>query len=84
MSSAGDAGRVAVETYQLGVSRPPLVVTDLPEPEEVFKVPRIGAKEAITKVIGPSLIALGISIGSGEWLLGRSVSRSTDSSASAG
>lgn len=70
MSSAGDAGRVGVETHQLGVSRPPLVVTDLPEPEEVFKVPRIGAKEAIVKVIGPSLIALGISIGSGEWLLG--------------
>jgi hypothetical protein len=70
VSSAGDADRVAVVTYQLGVSRPALVVTDLPEPEEVFKVPRIGVKEAIVKVIGPSLIALGISIGSGEWLLG--------------
>jgi hypothetical protein len=45
-------------------------LVDLPEPEEVFKVPRIGVKEAITVVIGPSLIALGLSIGSGEWLLG--------------
>ncbi len=70
MTSAGDAGRVAVETSQLGVSRPGLVLVDLPEPEEVFKVPRIGTKDLIVKVIGPSLIALGISIGSGEWLLG--------------
>jgi hypothetical protein len=55
---------------QLGVSRPPLPVTDLPEPEEVFKVRRIGPRELVMFVIGPSLIALGISIGSGEWLLG--------------
>jgi hypothetical protein len=60
----------ASRTYELGVSRPPLAVADLPTPEEVFGVPQIGAKEAIKLVIGPSLIALGISIGSGEWLLG--------------
>jgi hypothetical protein len=59
-----------VPTYQLGTSRPPLVVTDLPEPEEVFKVRRIGVRELFGYVVGPSLIALGISIGSGEWLLG--------------
>ncbi|MEJ3742971.1 Nramp family divalent metal transporter [Actinomycetes bacterium KLBMP 9797] len=56
--------------YSLGVSRPPLHVADLPEPEEVFGVRRIGPKELIKYAIGPSLIALGISIGSGEWLLG--------------
>jgi hypothetical protein len=56
-------------TYELGVSRPPLRVDDLPTPEEVFGAPRIGFKETVTLVIGPSLVALGLSIGSGEWLL---------------
>jgi hypothetical protein len=55
---------------QIGTSRPPLEVDDLPTPEEVFKVPKIGRKELTRLVIGPSIIALGISIGSGEWLLG--------------
>ena len=49
---------------------PPLGVGDLPEPEEVFKVFRLGPLQIVQFVIGPSLIALGISIGSGEWLLG--------------
>lgn len=57
-------------THPLGVSRPDLEVTDLPTPEEVFKVPRIGKAELFKFAVGPSLIALGISIGSGEWLLG--------------
>jgi hypothetical protein len=57
-------------TYPLGVSRPDLAVEDLPTPEEVFKVPRIGGPQLFKFVVGPSLIALGISIGSGEWLLG--------------
>ncbi|MDA0638542.1 Nramp family divalent metal transporter [Nonomuraea sp. MCN248] len=57
-------------SHPLGVSRPDLEVTDLPTPEEVFKVPRLGVKELIKFAVGPSLIALGISIGSGEWLLG--------------
>jgi hypothetical protein len=57
-------------THQLGVSRPPLAVADLPEPEEVFKVRRLGPRELFMYALGPSLIALGISIGSGEWLLG--------------
>jgi hypothetical protein len=59
-----------VRTYDLGTSRPPLTVADLPEPEEVFGVPRLGPWQIVKFAIGPSLIALGISIGSGEWLLG--------------
>lgn len=57
-------------SIQIGVSRPRLPLTDIPTPEEVFNKPRIGAKELITCVLGPSMIALGVSIGSGEWLLG--------------
>ncbi|MEO3803565.1 Nramp family divalent metal transporter [Nonomuraea sp. B1E8] len=57
-------------SHPLGVSRPDLEVTDLPTPEEVFKVSTIGPKELFKYAVGPSLIALGISIGSGEWLLG--------------
>ncbi|MGI5289114.1 Nramp family divalent metal transporter [Nonomuraea polychroma] len=57
-------------SHPLGVSRPDLEVTDLPTPEEVFKVSKIGPKELVKYAVGPSLIALGISIGSGEWLLG--------------
>jgi hypothetical protein len=70
-SSAGTGAPQAppTETWPLGVSRPPLGVDDLPEPEEVFNARRIGLKETVTLVIGPSLIALGLSIGSGEWLL---------------
>ncbi|GAA4066731.1 Nramp family divalent metal transporter [Nonomuraea soli] len=56
--------------YKLGVSRPDLDIVDLPTPEEVFKVARIGPKELFKYAVGPSLIALGISIGSGEWLIG--------------
>ncbi len=58
------------ESIQIGVSRPPLPLDDLPEPETVFNVKKIGMKELITLVLGPSMIALGVSIGSGEWLLG--------------
>ena len=57
-------------TVQIGVSRPPLGIDDLPSPEEVFKVPRIGLKELVRLVLGPSVIALGVAIGAGEWLLG--------------
>lgn len=58
------------QTHPLGVSRPDLAMADLPTPEEVFRVRRLGPRELIQFAIGPSLIALGISIGSGEWLLG--------------
>jgi hypothetical protein len=61
---------VPTNTQQLGVSRPPLGIADLPEPEEVFGVRKIGPRELFMYALGPSLIALGISIGSGEWLLG--------------
>ncbi|MFG2100065.1 Nramp family divalent metal transporter [Micromonospora echinaurantiaca] len=59
-----------VRTYHLGKSRPPLAVADLPEPEEVFGVRKLGLPQLFKYALGPSLIALGISIGSGEWLLG--------------
>jgi hypothetical protein len=62
--------QVEERTQQLGVSRPPLAVEDLPEPEQVFRVNKIGPRELFMYALGPSLIALGISIGSGEWLLG--------------
>ena len=35
----------ACEAYPLGVSRPDLAVMDLPTPEEVFGVSRIGLRE---------------------------------------
>jgi hypothetical protein len=57
-------------TRQLGVSRPPLQVMDLPTPEEVFGVEHLGTRELVKYALGPSLIALGIAVGSGEWLLG--------------
>jgi hypothetical protein len=56
------------DTWPLGV-REPLGIDDLPTPETVFNAPRIGAKQVVTLVLGPSLVALGLSIGSGEWLL---------------
>jgi hypothetical protein len=59
-----------VRSYPLGTSRPALAVADLPDPEEVFNVRKIGPRELFQYALGPSLIALGISIGSGEWLLG--------------
>jgi len=55
---------------QIGVSRPPLALEDLPTPEEAFRVRRIGFEQLIALILGPSLIALGISVGSGEWLIG--------------
>ena len=59
-----------MSSMQIGVSRPALDVADLPEPEEVFQVRKLGPRQVVQFVIGPSLIALGISIGSGERLLG--------------
>jgi len=62
--------KASVPKIQIGVSRPELPLTDLPTPEEVFNKPKIGFKEIITCVLGPSMIALGAALGSGEWLLG--------------
>jgi hypothetical protein len=61
---------IPAESYQIGMSRPTLPVMDLPTPEEVVGQPRITRRVLISSIIGPSLIALGVSIGSGEWLLG--------------
>lgn len=58
------------KTVQIGVNRPPLPLVDLPTPEEVFNKPKIGGKEIVTCVLGPSMIALGAALGSGEWVLG--------------
>src|ERR687896_1508646 len=64
---------IQVETarlHPLGVSRPPLEVADLPPPEQVFGVEHLGRREMWRYALGPSLIALGAAIGSGEWILG--------------
>lgn len=61
---------MAEKTLQIGVSRPPLPMDELPTPEEVFGVSQLNWKNVIRYVLGPSMIALGVSIGSGEWLLG--------------
>jgi hypothetical protein len=63
-----EPARPTGDAWPLGTGEP-LGVADLPTPEDVFGAPRIGFKQAVTLVIGPSLVALGLSIGSGEWLL---------------
>lgn len=69
-AAAKSKAEASIQSIQIGVSRPALPLTDIPTPEEVFNKPKIGGKELITCVLGPSMIALGVSIGSGEWLLG--------------
>ncbi len=64
------SNNTASRYYQIGVSRPALEIEDLPTPEEVFKVSRIGPEELILVVIGPAVIAVALAIGSGEWILG--------------
>jgi hypothetical protein len=66
----GEKGTPAQAFWPLGVTRPDLPLDDLPTPEEVFNKPKIGRKEIFTVVLGPSMIALGAALGSGEWLLG--------------
>jgi len=46
------------------------VVESIPTPEEVFNIPKLDPKNLILKVLGPSVIAVGVAIGGGEWLLG--------------
>jgi hypothetical protein len=70
MNSIDNHQPPAARYHQIGVSRPALEIEDLPTPEEAFKVKRIGWEELILVVLGPSIIALGVAIGSGEWLLG--------------
>jgi hypothetical protein len=57
-------------SQQLGVSMPPLVIEDLPSPEEVFGARRIGPAEIVFMILGPAMIALSLAVGSGEWVLG--------------
>jgi len=61
------------ETNKLG-KLPIEVVDKIPTPEEVFNVKKLGVKERILLLYGSALIALGVSIGSGEFLLGPSMS----------
>ena len=70
MNHHADSPAPSPAALQIGVSRPPLPLADLPTPEQVFNRPKIGPRELILAVLGPSMIALGVSIGSGEWLLG--------------
>lgn len=65
-----DVGKRTGGVHPLGVSRPPLEVADLPSPEQVFGVERLGRRETWRYALGPSLIGLGAAIGSGEWILG--------------
>ena len=57
-------------SYQIGVSRPPLEIEDLPTPEKVFNLKHIGLSELLFIVMGPAMIALSLAVGSGEWMLG--------------
>ncbi len=42
----------------------------MPTPEEVFNIPKLDFRSLMLKVLGPSVIAVGVGIGGGEWLLG--------------
>ncbi|HEY8498560.1 MAG TPA: Nramp family divalent metal transporter [Limnochordales bacterium] len=59
------AVKTAERTYAIGVG-PALEVTDLPAPPPMDW-------RSVLRVIGPSAIVLGVAIGSGEWLIGPSV-----------
>jgi hypothetical protein len=49
-------------------------VDRIPTPEEVFKVPKLTWSKKIVALWGSAVIALGVSIGSGEFLLGPALS----------
>jgi len=54
-------------------ARPIGIVDKIPTPEEAFNLTKLDAKALVLKVLGPAVIALGLAIGSGEWLMGPSV-----------
>ena len=58
---------------KLGKGDPLEVAGKVPTPEEVFHLKEIPISKKIFKVYGPAVIALGMSIGSGEYLLGPSL-----------
>jgi len=56
---------------QTMLGKAPIQIVDrIPTPEEVFKVPKLGLREKIIYLWGAGVIALGVSLGSGEFLLG--------------
>jgi hypothetical protein len=57
------------ESLQIGYSRQPLEVRELPEPAEVFHLRRIGLEEFLLFISGPAFIALAMSLGSTIWLV---------------
>lgn len=59
----------APTTWKLG-RRAPLEVAELPTPEKAFGFRRIGWEEKLLLFVSPAVIAIGVSIGSGEWVLG--------------
>ena len=61
------------KTYPLGHGPPLEVVEKVPTPEEVFDLKEVTFWKKVAKVYGPAVIALGMSIGSGEYLLGPSL-----------
>jgi len=67
MDSKEDSEKVLLGTG------PPLEVFDsLPSVEEHFKIPQITLFQRLFRIFGPGVIALGVSMGSGEFLLGPS------------
>ncbi len=61
------------ETFRLGEGPALEVVDRLPTPEEVFKIRRLSPWTLFAIVLGPSFMALGGALGSGEWILGPSI-----------
>lgn len=66
------SSRESSETIPLG-AKPIGVVDRIPTPEEAFNLTKLDTKALVLKVLGPAVIALGLAIGSGEWLMGPSV-----------
>ncbi|MEM0240335.1 MAG: Nramp family divalent metal transporter [Candidatus Nezhaarchaeales archaeon] len=46
------------------------VVNTIPTPESVFGISKLDLRSLVFRVLGPSVIAVGVAIGGGEWLLG--------------
>lgn len=57
------------EQLNLGRGRPPLVVRELPGPESVFHLRRIGWEEFLLFISGPAFITLALSLGGSLWLI---------------
>ncbi|MEM0505512.1 MAG: Nramp family divalent metal transporter [Sulfolobales archaeon] len=61
------------EYFRLGEGPALEVVEKLPTPEEVFKVPKLSGWKLFATILGPSFMALGGALGSGEWIMGPSI-----------